>query len=329
MMWRRAILAGAAAAPVLAARPGAAQQGAAWRPDRPMRLIIPFPAGGPSDLFGRVFAEAFGARLGQPVVVENRAGVGGVLGVDVMAKAPPDGLTLAVCSAGALTIAPSMPQQRMPFDPMRDIAHLTLLVKVPEVLAVHPAAGFATLKDLIDAAKARPGALQYGSSGVGSITHLAGALLCKEAGIDMIHVPYRGAAPAVTDLIANRFAFTIADVPVLLPHLQAGTLKALAITSARRVGALPGVPTTAEAGYPGVLSDNWYGLGAPEATSPAILGRLHAVAMDVLRDPAVVREYTRVAGVPSPIPREEYTAFLRTEREKWAPIVRASGAESL
>jgi tripartite-type tricarboxylate transporter receptor subunit TctC len=321
-MQRRTLIGTSAA--VVAARSAHA---ANWRPDRPLRLVIPFPPGGGADIPGRIFAEALGARLGQPVVVENRAGAGGVTGIDAVAKAAPDGYTLGFASCGALAIAPSMPQ-RMPFDPLRDLAHLTTVVRVPEVIVANPRSGYADLAALIAAAKARPGALQYGSAGIGSITHVALELLAKEAGIKVVHVPYRGVAPAVTDLIAGVVHFAIADVPVLAGHIAAGTLHPLTVTTARRVPSLPEVRTTAEFGLARVISDNWYGLAVPAATPEPVQAALHAAAVEALHDPALVREYTRGESIASPMTREEYLAFLRAETAKWAPIVRASGASA-
>lgn len=319
-MFRRSILAGAAALPM--ARPALA-----WQPDRPLRLVIPFVAGGPADLFGRVFAEALGARLGKTVVAENRSGAGGVLGVDVVAKAPPDGYTLALTTTATLAIIPAMPV-RMPFDAMRDLAHLTLVVRVPEVLAVKGDGEFRTLDDLVVAARARPGALQFGSSGVGSITHLACELLALEAKLDVVHVPYRGIAPAVTDLLGGRVHFVVADVPVLMPHITAGTLRPLAVTTGNRIAALPEVPTTAELGMPSVVSDNWYGFAVPAATPRPIQDALHGAALDALRDEALVRQFTRVEATPSPMSREAYMDFIQAETRKWAPVVRATGVST-
>jgi tripartite-type tricarboxylate transporter receptor subunit TctC len=307
------------------ALPAAAQT--RWSPDRPLRLVVPFAAGGPADIFGRLFAEALGAGLGQPVVLENRTGAGGLVGTDAVAKAAPDGLTLAFTGAGALAIAPAMPT-RMPFDVFRDLAHLTLVVRVPEVLVVNAGGNAASLPDLVAAARARRGALSYGSAGVGSITHLASALFAKEAGIEAEHIPYRGIAPAVTDLLAGRIAWVIADVPVLQPHIESGALRPLAVTTAARVGGLPAVPTTAELGLPRVTSDNWYGLAVPAATPAPIRERLQEAALAALRAPELARSFAARGGEAAPMTTEETHAFLRAEMAKWAPLVREAGVES-
>jgi len=316
-MLRRNILLAASSLPL--ARPALA-----WQPDRPLRLVIPFVAGGPADLFGRVLAEALGARLGKTVVAENRSGAGGVLGVDAVAKSAPDGYTLALTTLATLAIIPAMPT-RMPFDAMHDLAHLTLVVRVPEVLVVKGDGDFHSLDDLVAAARARPGALQFGSSGVGSITHLACELLAAEAKLQVVHVPYRGIAPAVTDLLGGRVHFVVADVPVLMPHITAGTLRPLAVTTGNRIAALPDVPTTAELGMPSVVSDNWYGLAVPAATPQPIQDALHVAALEALRDETLVRQFTRVEATPSPMSRERYMDFIQAEGRKWAPVVRATG----
>jgi len=323
-MRRRALLGGIGAA---AALPGVGR-GQGWAPDRPVRLIVPFAAGGPADLFGRLLAEALSRGLGQPVVVENRAGAGGVVGHDAVAKAAPDGYTLGITGPGGLSIAPALPQQRMPFDVWRDLAHIGLVVRVPEVVVVRRD-GPRDLQALIAAGKAAPGRVTYGSAGAGSITHLASALLASETGMEATHIPYRGAAPAVTDLLAGRFTYMTADVPVLRPHIDAGDLRAVAVTTARRVPSLPAVPTTAEAGFPRVNSDNWYGLAAPSGVPAPVRARLEAALLAALRDPGLVAGLAAQGGEAAPVTGEEYLHFLRAEAEKWAPLVRQSGAESL
>ena len=304
-----------------------AQTAQRWTPDRPLRLVVPFAAGGPADIFGRIFAEALSTQLGQPAVIENRTGAGGLIGTDAVAKAAPDGYTLAFTGAGALAIAPAMPT-RMPFDVFRDLAHLTMVVRVPEVLVVNARGSQTALQELVAAAKAKPGDLSYGSAGVGSITHLASALFAKEAGIRAEHIPYRGVAPAVTDLLAGRIAWVIADVPVLQPHIESGALKPLAVTTGRRVPTLQQVPTTAELGLPRVNSDNWYGLAVPSATPAPVQQRLQEAALAALRAPALVQTFAERGGEAAPMNTEETLTFLRAEGEKWAPLVREAGVES-
>jgi len=293
-------------------------------PFKPIHLIVPFPAGGPADIFGRLLAQGMGAKLGQAVVVENVGGLGGVVGVDRAAKSAPDGYTLGLNSASTVSIAPYS-VAKMPYDPNKDLALITTVVRVPEVLAVNPVLPVNTLAELIAYAKANPGKVNYGSAGSGSITHLAGELLKVEAGIDIVHVPYKGAAPAVTDLLSGQVQMGIFDVPVLLSHIRAGKLKALAITSAKRAATLPDVQTTGEAGYPKVLSDNWYGLVAPAGTPSAIVKRIHAAAIAALSAPELVEQYGKVSGVPMPSSPEEYAVYLAQEQRKWGAVVKAIG----
>ncbi|HUF81409.1 MAG TPA: tripartite tricarboxylate transporter substrate binding protein [Burkholderiales bacterium] len=293
-------------------------------PAKPVRIVVPFPAGGPADIFGRGLAQGMSAELGQPVIVDNIGGVGGVLGVDRVAKAAPDGYMLALNSASTLAIAP-FSLSTLPYDVKKDFALITVVVRVPEVLVVHPSLPVKSMAELIAYAKANPGKVNFGSAGGGSITHLAGELLKAEAGVNMVHVAYKGAAPAVTDLVGGQVQMGIFDVPILLGHIRSGRLKALALTSASRASTLPEVPTTAETGYPNVTSDNWYGLVAPAATPPEVQRRIHAAAVAALNSPAVKEQYAKVSGVPSPGTPQDYARFLEAEQAKWSKVVRAIG----
>ena len=293
-------------------------------PNKPVRLIVGFPAGGPADIFGRALAQGMSTELGQPVIVENVAGVGGVLGVDRAAKAAPDGYTLCINSASPLVIAPYS-LSKIPYDVKKDFAFLTLVVRVPEVLAVHPSLPANSLAELIAHAKANPGKVNFGSAGSGSITHLAGELLKAEAKIDLVHVPYKGAAPAVNDLLGGQVQMGIFDVPVLLGHIRSGKLKALTITSATRAPSLPEVPTTVELNYPNVNSDNWYGLVAAAATPPDAQRRIHAAAVAALKSKPVEEQMSKVGGIASPTTPPEYAAFIAAEQAKWSRIVQAIG----
>jgi tripartite-type tricarboxylate transporter receptor subunit TctC len=293
-------------------------------PSKPIRMIVPFPAGGPADIFGRSFAQALSQKLGQPVVIENIGGVGGVLGVDRALKSAPDGYTLGFNSGSTLSIAPYS-FAKLPYDVKKDVALITLVVRVPEVLAVHPSLPVSSLAELIAYAKANPGKVNFGSAGGGSITHLAGELLKAEAKIDLVHVPYKGAAPAVNDLLGGQVQMGIFDVPVLLGHIRSGKLKALSVTSATRAATLPEVPTTAEGKYPNVTSDNWYGLVVPAATPAEIQQKIHGPAVAALRMPAVIEQFAKVGGVASPGTPQDYAAFLAGEQAKWSRIVTAIG----
>ena len=293
-------------------------------PNKPVRLIVGFPAGGPADIFGRALAQGMASELGQPVVVENIAGVGGVLGVDRVAKSAPDGYTLCINSASPLVIAPYS-LSKIPYDVKKDFAFVTLVVRVPEVVAVHPSVPAGSLAELISYAKTNPGKVNFGSAGSGSITHLAGELLKAEAKVDLVHVPDKGAAPAVNDLLGGQVQMGIFDVPVLLGHIRSGKLKALAITSATRAPSLPEVPTTAELNYPNVNSDNWYGLIMAAATPADIQRRVHSAAVAALKSKAVEEQFSRVGGIASPGSPEDYARFIAAEQAKWSKIVQAIG----
>jgi tripartite-type tricarboxylate transporter receptor subunit TctC len=320
MIGRRS-LAAALAAPAAAS----AQPAGAGFPSHPLRLVVPFPPGGPNDVIGRVLAQKLGALLGQPVVVENRSGGGGVVGTDAVAKAPPDGHTVAVTSAGALAISPAL-VPAMPYQVGRDLAAVMLVATVPELLAVHPSVPASTLAELVAHAKARPGQLNFASSGNGSMPHLAGESLRFAAGIDIVHVPYRGAAPAVTDLLAGQVQMMFADLPVLLQHVRAGALRSIAIGSAERSPLLPEVPTTGEAGMPQVHAENWYGLVAPARTPEPVLAALRDATVRALADAdvaAALREQGADAAARDPA---GFAGFVREEAARWGEVARRSGA---
>ncbi len=293
-------------------------------PSRPVRLIVPFPAGGPSDILARPLAQGMSEFLKQPVVVENRGGAGGVLGVDAVAKSAPDGYTLAFNNCSSLAISPYS-LSAIPYKVERDFALITTVASVPEVLVVSPSVPVKTLPELIAYARANPGKINFGSAGAGSITHLAGELLNVEANVKLVHVPYKGAAPAVADLLGGQVQMAILDVPVVLPHIRSGRLMALAVTSEKRAIALPELPTTVELGYPRVTSDNWYGLAAPSRTPPEVLKRVHEAAIAALRAPSLIEQYAKVSAVPAPVTPQQYTAFVRREQAKWSKIVAAIG----
>ena len=326
-MHRRTIL-GAAAAVAIAAparRDVRAQtQGSAW-PNRPITLMVPFAAGGPSDALGRILARGLSAELGQQVVIENKGGMGGLVGVAALAKAPPDGYTIGMNATGPTAIAPFM-VPNMPVDD-KDLALLTPIALVQMVVGVSPRLPVNSVAELIAWAKANPGKVNYGSSGPGGISHLAAELFRKAAGIDIVHVPYRGAAPAVQDLLAGQVQMVVLDVGVLLPHIQAGKIRPLAIPSKVRSTLLPDVQTTAEVGLPTVLSDNWYGLAAPAAVPKPILDRVHAATTRVLGQKDVADPMIAQGALIRPMTPTEFADFIRQEREKWGPVVKASGAK--
>lgn len=293
-------------------------------PSRPITLIVPFPAGGPSDVFGRLLAKGMAERLGQQVVVENKSGAAGVTGVDFIAKAAPDGYVIGLASSSAATIMPHLMGRKMPFDMFKDLAPITLVSRVQEVLAAYPGFGVATAKELAAKAKAAPGKINYGSAGLGGITHLAGELFKRDAGIDVVHVPYRGAAPAIVDLLAGRLEYAILDITIFLPHISAGKVKPLMVTSKTRAPLLPDVPTAAEAGYPEVLSDNWYGLYTAAAVPQAVRDKLYAAAVETLKSPDVIAAYKAQGAITGPLTPAELTAFMREESAKWGAVVKSA-----
>jgi len=319
---RRRAVAALAAAPLIA-RETLAQPAF---PTRPMTLVIPFPAGGPSDVFGRHLAQGLSPRLGQSVVVENKSGAAGVTGVDFVAKAGSDAHVLGMMSASAGAIMQHL-MPKMPFDPKKDIAPLTLMVRVQEMLVVNTKLGINTFQEFIAAAKAKPGKITCGSAGTGGITHLAIELLKHEAGIDILHVPYRGAAPATNDLIAGTVDSTLLDISVSLAHIRAGTAKALAVTSDTRTILLPDVPTMRELGYPRVNSDNWYGLFAPGAAPLADRQRLHEAAAATLKTKEVADAFTAIGGIVGGGSSEDFARFRREDVAKWAEVVKFAGVK--
>ena len=295
-------------------------------PNKPVRLIVGFPAGGPADIFGRALAQGMAAELGQPVIVENISGVGGVIGVDRLAKSAPDGYTLCINSASPLVIAPYS-LSKIPYDVKKDFAFITLVVRVPEVLAVHPSMPVGSLAELIAHAKANPGKVNFGSAGSGSITHLAGELLKTEAKIDIVHVPYKGAAPAVNDLLGGQVQMGVFDVPVLLPHIKSGKLKALAVVGPNRLAALPELKILSAHGIKGMeVASGWHGLFAPAGTPPEIVARLNAEAVKVLAMPKIKERISALGAEPASSTSAELSKRLATDIERLGPIVKRTGA---
>lgn len=319
-MKRRTILKATSAAVLLST--GAQAQ--AW-PNRPITMFVPFAAGGPSDMFGRILARGLAAELGQQVVVENKGGMGGLVGVAAVAKAVPDGYTIGMNATGPTAIAPFM-VPNMPFED-KDLALLTPIALVQMIVAVSSRLPVNSVAELIAYARANPGKVNYGSSGPGGISHLAAELFRSAAGIDIVHVPYRGAAPAVQDLLAGQVQLVVLDVSVLLPHIRSGAIKPLAATSKTRSALLPDVPSTAEVGLPTVLSDNWYGLAAPAGVPKPILDHIHTAAVAVLSTKEAAEPMLAQGAVIRPMTPAEFADFIRQEREKWGPVVKASGAK--
>lgn len=302
----------------------AATARAAWAqayPDQPVRIVAPFAPGGPADTISRGISGVMMQRLGQPVVVENRTGAGGAIGVEHVARSRPDGYSTVLASNGALVILPHL-MPNLGYNPLRDLAPVSLVLTVPQILVARKTLPVRSLQELIAEAKRRPGALSYGSTGTGTAPHLATELIRLRADISLTHVPYRGAAPALTDLTAGHIDLMVGDLTVLLPQIRSGAVTALAIAAPRRSPALPDVPTTAEAGLPGVESEGWYALFAPAGTPADRIARLQQAVNAAVNDPATAAPFvalgtTLVGGKP-----DNLGALLRSEFTKWGNVVR-------
>jgi len=292
-------------------------------PAKPIRLIVPFPPGGPNDIIARVIGQRMAELTKQPVVIDNRGGQGGVLGTDAVAKAAPDGYTIAISSAGALAISPSM--EKIAYDTLRDLAPVTLVATVPEMLVVAGNVPANDMGELIALAKAQPGKLNFASSGPGSLPHLAGELLKLTANVDIVHVPYRGAAPAVNDLLGQQVQMAFLDLPVLLPQIKAGNLRGIAIGSPQRAPTAMEVPTTADAGMPELRVENWYGMVAPAGTPPAVIAALNRIATEAMRDPTVKEKLASQGAELIGDTPEHFRGFIAAEIAKWAKVIRDAG----
>ncbi len=315
----RALLIGAA---VLCPTLAAAQE----FPTKTIRLIVPFPPGGPNDIIARVVGQRMSEILKQTIVIDNRAGQGGVVGTDVVAKAAPDGYTIGVTSAGALAVSPSM--ESVAYDALKDLQPITLVAKVPEMLVVATSVPAGTLQELVALAKAQPGKLNFASSGSGSLPHLAGELFKLTAGIDIVHVPYRGAAPAVNDLLAQQVQMVFLDLPVLLPQIKAGKLKPIAVGAMARVPSAPDVPTTAEAGMASLQIENWYGMVAPARTPPQVVAALNKAAVEAMTDPAVAEKLSSQGAILVGDSPEHFRDYIDSETKKWAKVIAEAGVRT-
>jgi tripartite-type tricarboxylate transporter receptor subunit TctC len=310
---------------VLAALPSAvlAQP---W-PARPIRLVCPFPPGGGTDVVSRLVAEKLGTALSSSVVVDNKPGAGGNLGLDQVAKAAPDGYTLGMGQTSNLAINPTL-YSSLPFNPLKDFAPVALVASQPMVLIVRNDAPWKTLAELVQAAKAKPGSVTMASAGSGTVGHLAGEMFARQAGIDFVHVPYKGASPALTDLMGGQVAIFFASAGAVVPQLTpGGRVRALAVSSAQRMARLPNVPTIAESGYPGFEATDWKGVVAPAGTPPAIVDRINAEIVRMLQSKDAVDKLAAEGSDPLGGSPEKFAEFLKSENVKWSRIVRESGAK--
>jgi len=295
-------------------------------PTRPIRFIVPFAPGGGTDVLARLLAQRLGESFGQPVIVDNRPGAGGVIGADLAAKAPADGYTIVLGSPGSMTINPQL--RRVPYDTLRDFAPVTLATLSPFVLVVHPSVPATTVKELVALAKAKPGGLNYGSAGNGSVSHFSSEQFKSLAGVDIAHIPFKGAGPAVTELLAGRLQMMFENLPTVMPHVRANRLRLLAVGTRSRSAVLPQSPTVAESGVPGYESATAFGVLAPAKTPAAIVGRLHGEMAGYLRS-AAVREKFAAQGVETVgSTPAEYAAHLKSEITRYGRIVKSAGIKA-
>jgi len=324
---RRAFTAGAVSlAAVLAgglavATPAAAQT----YPTKPITIVVPFPAGGTTDILARIISQGLGKELGQSVIIDNRGGAGGNIGGALAAKAPADGHTLFMGTVGTHAINGAL-YKKMPFDHIKDFAPLTRVAMVPNLLVAHPSQPFKTVKELIAYAKANPGKVNFGSSGNGSSIHLSGELFRSMTGIDMVHVPYKGSAPAVADLLGGQIGIMFDNMPSAIQHVRSGKLRPIAVTTAKRSPELPDVPTVAEAGVPGYEATSWFGMFAIANTPAPVVARIHAALTKVLADPEVKKQIAAQGGELVIEKPQQFADFIAKETAKWSKVVKDSGA---
>ena len=295
-------------------------------PTRQITLVVPFAPGGPADFLGRLVGQKMSEDLGQQIVVDNRPGANTIIGAQAVAKANPDGYTIGITSASALVISPTMEQ--VPYDVAKDFAPVTLVVTVPEMLVVASNVPARNMDELVALAKAQPGKFNFASAGVGGLPHLAGELFKLTAKIDVVHVPYRGAAPAINDLLGQQVQMTFLDLPILLPHSKAGSLRPIAVGAPKRAPTAPDVPTTAEVGMPDLLIENWYGMIAPAKTPKEVVAAINRIANEAMADPSVKQKLAdqglTVAGDTS----EHFRGFIDAETRKWAKVIKDAGLET-
>jgi tripartite-type tricarboxylate transporter receptor subunit TctC len=295
-------------------------------PSKPIHLICPFPPAGAVDIASRATAHELTRILGQAVTVENKPGAGGNLGGAEVARAAPDGYTLLMTTSGIQAINPAL-YAKMPFDPNKDLAPVAPLVSLNNVLVVHPSVPAKSVKDVIALAKKQPGKWTYASSGNGTSIHMSGAMFTQMTGTDLLHIPYKGSGPAVTDLLAGQTNMMFDNIPSSLPHIKSGKLRALATTGAKRDPALPDLPTIAEAGVPGYESGVWFGVSAPAATPREIIDRLNAATVQAAKSPEFIKRMTDLGYNIIPGTPEDMAKMLKAEVMRWTPIVKASGAK--
>mgnify|MGYP000184428532 FL=1 len=296
-------------------------------PSKPIRLIVPFPPGGGNDVIARVIAQKLTERLGQQVVVDNRAGANGIVGLQALMQSPPDGYTLAVGAAGPLAVNPSL-YDKLPYDPLKDFSPITNMVNYPLLLVVHPSVPAKTTQDLVNLAKAKPKQLYFASPGSGNSGHLAGELLNSMANVQTVHVPYKGQGPALSDLISGQVQMLYSSIPSVLPQVKSGQLNALAVGSAKRVPSLPDIPTISESGVPGYEAYSWVGMVAPAKTPKDIVNRLNREIVDILKQKDVSEKLNQQGALPVGDSPEQFAAYIKAEIDKWGAVVRAANIKA-
>ena len=293
-------------------------------PNRPIRLVAPFVPGGPTDIVARLVAQKLGENLGQTIVVDNRGGASGAVGMEIVARSAPDGYTLVIGSSGNLAVNPNL-NTKLPYDTLKDFQPLTQTTSGPQMVVIHPAVQAKSVQEFIALAKAKPGQLNYASGGAGTTTHLASELLKLSAGISIVHVPYKGTGQALTDLIGGQVQMMMSSMLPAVPHVRAGRLRGLAVTSAKRNAALPEMPTVAESGVPGFETTSWHGVLVPAKTPKAISDRLHAELVKMLNQPDVKERFANLGMDTVGNTQQQFAAYIKSESEKWAKVIKAAG----
>jgi len=296
-------------------------------PNKPIRLIVPFPPGGGNDVIARLIAQKLSDRFGQQVVVDNKAGANGIVGLQALMQSPADGYTLAVAAAGPMAVNPSL-YEKLPYDPTKDFSPITNLVNYPLLLVVHPSVPVKTTLDLVNLAKAKPKQLFFASPGSGNSGHLAGELFNTMAQVQTVHVPYKGQGPALADLLTGQVQMLYSSIPSVLPQVRSGQLNALAVGSAKRLPSLPDIPTLAETGVPGYEAYSWVGIVAPAKTPKAIVTRLNQEIVDILKQKDVAEKLNQQGALPVGDTPEQFGAYIKAEIDKWGAVVRAANIKA-
>jgi len=293
-------------------------------PSKPLRMVITFPAGGPSDVVVRLVTQRMTEEWGHPVIIDNRGGAGGIVGTEVVAHAPPDGYTFLVGTAGGMTINPAL-HAKLSYDPFRDFAPVGMLVMNPQILIAHPSIPAKTVRELVQYAKERPGQLNFGSAGSGTATHLGLELLKLSTDMQAVHVPYKGGAPALTDLVGGQIQLLWLSIPSVLPHVKSGRLRALAVSTLKRSASALEVPTVAESGYPGFEYANWNALFVPAATPQARIAKINARVVKALNEPEIAQKLVAQGADPAPGTPAELGRYMHTDHERWKKVISSAG----